>query len=67
MYVRADQLRVGDQLRAGEVAWVLPSLDRTHLVIGLRNRSRKPGGNAHPLAKRFRPGDSVEIISSGRD
>lgn len=67
MLVRADQLKVGDQLVGGDVVWVLPTPDYAYLVVGLRTRPRKPGNTPRSKTLRLRPDESVATIDSGQD
>jgi len=54
-------------LAGGEVMWVLPTADRTHVVVGLRTRPRKPGRTPRQVIRSFRPGELVSIIHRSHD
>ena len=67
MFLRADHLRIGDHLPGGEVIWVLPTPDRTHIVVGLRSRPRTPGRSPRQVIRSFRPGELVTTINPGQN
>ena len=62
MLMRADQLRVGDQLHRGEVVWVVPTPDGRYLTVGLRTRPRTPGGTPGHASHTYRIHDSVVVL-----
>lgn len=66
MFVRADQLRIGDHLRVGELDWVLPTPDQQHLVFGLRRWRRVPTVDRAHVTRQYRLHGCVELLGLGR-
>ena len=65
MNLRADQLRVGDQLMGGEVVWVLPTPDHEFILVAVQPPWASRRGQPRYVTRQYRPSASVVVLADG--